>query len=56
MPTITGKLTLILPARNEEGNLERVVGRSIAVLNENIPDWEMVIVDDGSVDAHPTDC
>ncbi len=53
MPTITGKLTLILPAHDEEGNLERVVGRSIAVLNENVPDWEIVIVDDGSVDATP---
>ncbi len=50
---IEGKLTLILPAMNEEGNLERVVGRSIEVLNEQVPDWEIVIVDDGSTDSTP---
>lgn len=50
---IEDKLTLILPAMNEEGNLERVVGRSIEVLNEQVPDWEIVIVDDGSTDSTP---
>ncbi len=48
---IGGKLTLILPAMNEVGNLERVVGRSIEVLNEQVPDWEIVIVNDGSTDG-----
>lgn len=51
--TIEGKLSLILPAHNEEGNLEQVVGHCIEVLNETIPDWEIVIVDDGSQDATP---
>jgi hypothetical protein len=50
---IKGKLTLILPARNEEGNLERVVARSIEVLNERVPDWELVIVVNGSTDRTP---
>ncbi len=53
MTTVEGKLSLILPAHNEEGNLARVVGHSIEVLSENVPDWEIVIVDDGSVDGTP---
>ena len=50
---VEGKLSLILPARDEGGNLERVVGRSIEVLNDTVPDWEIVIVDDGSTDRTP---
>ncbi len=50
---VAGKLSLVLPARNEEGNLERVVGRSIEVLNEHVPDWEIVIVVNGSTDRTP---
>lgn len=53
MVMIEGKLSLILPAHNEAGNLERVVGSCIGVLNESIPDWEMIVVDDGSTDATP---
>lgn len=53
MSSIEGKLSLILPAHNEEGNLARVAGSSIEILSETVPDWEIVIVDDGSVDATP---
>ncbi|WP_241215200.1 glycosyltransferase family 2 protein [Thermobaculum terrenum] len=47
---INGKLSLILPARNEEANLPRVLGRCIEVLNETLPDWEIIVVNDGSQD------
>ncbi|MDQ3856034.1 MAG: glycosyltransferase family 2 protein [Chloroflexota bacterium] len=49
-PIIEGKLSLILPALNEAPNLERVVGHSIEVLNEQMPDWEIIVVNDGSTD------
>ena len=51
MMNIDGKLSLILPAYNEEGNLGQVVHHSIAVLETYLSDWEIIIVDDGSADA-----
>ena len=50
---VEGRLSLILPAHDEEANLEAAVGRSIEVLNENVPDWEIIVVDDGSRDSTP---
>lgn len=43
-------LTAFFPCYNEQSNLERVVKKAIDFLNTTIPDFEIIIVDDGSVD------
>jgi glycosyltransferase involved in cell wall biosynthesis len=48
---IDGKLSLILPAHNEEANLRPVVERALEVLPQQCRDWEIIVVDDGSRDA-----
>jgi glycosyltransferase involved in cell wall biosynthesis len=47
---IEGKLSLILPAHNEEPNLRPVVERAQAVLPVQCQDYEIIIVNDGSHD------
>ncbi len=47
---IPGKLSLILPAHNEEGNIEIVVRDALQVLPEYAPDVEILVVNDGSSD------
>lgn len=44
------KLSVFLPAYNEEANLQRTVKNVIAALQKNVSTWEIVIVDDGSRD------
>jgi glycosyltransferase involved in cell wall biosynthesis len=44
------KLSVFLPAYNEEANLQRTVKNVIENLKKNVTDWEIVIVDDGSKD------
>lgn len=44
------KLSVFLPAYNEEANLERTVKNVIENLKKNVSVWEIVIVDDGSKD------
>ncbi|HOX96131.1 MAG TPA: glycosyltransferase family 2 protein [Candidatus Woesebacteria bacterium] len=44
------KLSVFLPAYNEEANLERTVKNVVENLQKNISTWEVVIVDDGSKD------
>src|SRR5436189_3406861 len=43
-------VTVIVPARNEERNIERCA-RSL--LEQDYPDYEFIVVDDGSTDATP---
>jgi glycosyltransferase involved in cell wall biosynthesis len=43
-------LSLVIPAHNEALNLTKVVASSIAILEGLAPDWEIVLVDDGSTD------
>jgi len=45
--------SLVLPAHNEEANLEPVVREALAVLPTLFRDCEIVVVDDGSRDATP---
>lgn len=43
-------LSLILPAYNEENNLNKVVEQALTVFNEMVDDYEIIIVNDGSND------
>jgi glycosyltransferase involved in cell wall biosynthesis len=44
------KLSVFLPAYNEEANLKRTVKNVVENLRKNVREWEIVIVDDGSKD------
>ncbi|MHC4295567.1 MAG: glycosyltransferase family 2 protein [Planctomycetota bacterium] len=46
-------LSVFFPCYNEAGNIERVVGRAVEVLDQFIREWEIIIVDDGSADETP---
>ena len=45
------KLSLVMPARNEEGCIIQTLERFTDVLSANVGDFEIVVVDDGSTDA-----
>ena len=45
------KLSVVIPARDEEGALPELFSRLARVLGELTPEWEVVIVDDGSGDG-----
>ena len=45
------KLSLVMPARNEEGCIIRTLERFTATLAPHVTDFEIVVVDDGSTDA-----
>ncbi len=50
---LAGKLprvSVIVPARNEERNIRRCVS---SLLGQSYPDFEVIVVDDGSTDATP---
>ncbi len=44
-------ITVVVPARNEEGNLKATVQTVIEALTDVTRDWEIVLVDDGSTDG-----
>ena len=44
------ELAVVLPAFNEEPNIERVVRRCVAYLEQHVPDYELLVVNDGSRD------
>jgi dolichol-phosphate mannosyltransferase len=46
-------LSVVLPARNEAGNLPSVVGETLAALDRARVDGEVVVIDDGSTDDTP---
>ena len=45
------KLSLVMPARNEEGCIAATLDRFADVLTANGIQFEIVVVDDGSTDA-----
>lgn len=47
---VVRELSVVLPAFNEEANIERVVRECTAYLTDRIPDHELMVVDDGSRD------
>ncbi|MGH9323086.1 MAG: glycosyltransferase family 2 protein [Vicinamibacteria bacterium] len=53
MSPTTPALSVILPACNEEGNIERALRSSADAVSPLVPDFELVVVDDGSRDRTP---
>lgn len=49
----TPALSVVLPAYNEDGNIERAVRTSVEAVAPLVPDYEIVVVDDGSRDETP---
>jgi len=49
-------ITVVLPAFNEEDALPRTVDGFAAALPSLVPEWEIVVADDGSVDGTPDVC
>ena len=47
---IPGKLSLVLPAHNEEDNIRFVVADALATLPDYAPEFEIIVVNDGSRD------
>lgn len=43
-------ITIVLPAYNEEKNIEKAVQASVDVLKELVSEYEVIVVDDGSKD------
>ena len=54
MTPTTKTLSVILPAYNEEGNIERAVRSSAEAVAPMVEDFEIVAVDDGSRDRTPS--
>ncbi|MDZ7715541.1 MAG: glycosyltransferase family 2 protein [Balneolaceae bacterium] len=50
LPTDTPKVSICIPARNEEGNIERCVR---SALNQQYPNLEVLVLDDDSTDETP---
>ncbi len=50
---LQGTLSVVLPAHNEEANIEAVVTSCLETLPNLVQDYEVVVVDDGSHDATP---
>lgn len=46
-------LSIVIPAFNEEDNIEVVIRESVEVLSNLTPTWDIVVVDDVSTDATP---
>jgi glycosyltransferase involved in cell wall biosynthesis len=47
---IVNELSVVLPAFNEEANIEEVVRKCAAYLETRVPDYELLVVNDGSRD------
>ncbi len=47
---VVSELSVVLPAFNEEANVEKVVRNCTAYLDERVPDYELLVVNDGSRD------
>lgn len=51
---IPGKLSLVLPAHNEQENIEIVVRAALETLPKYAPEFEILVVNDGSSDETPS--
>ena len=52
--TTTPTVSVVLPAFNEQGNIERAVRSSAESVAPLVEDYELVVVDDGSTDETPS--
>jgi polyisoprenyl-phosphate glycosyltransferase len=52
-PRVLQRLSVVLPAYNEAANLPQVLEGLCAALPQWAPQWELIVVDDGSRDATP---
>src|SRR2546428_2945284 len=50
-PASSVEISAVMPAFNEEGNLEQSVGRMAAALADQAQAFEVIVVDDGSQDG-----
>jgi len=50
MPLTTRGISVVLPAHNEEDVLAETLEKCVAALSEIAPDYEIIVVDDGSSD------
>ena len=50
MPLTTLSLSVLMPAYNEEANIEEAIRRCLRILPELVPRYEIIIIDDGSTD------
>ena len=48
---IADGLSVVLPAHNEEPNIEAMVEQALSTLASLVPEHEVIIVDDGSLDG-----
>src|SRR5437773_12219710 len=48
--SMSDSLSIIIPAYNEAGRLEKSLRTTLAYLNEEAPGAELIVVDDGSTD------
>ena len=44
------KISAVMPAFNEQENIKSAVGRIDSFLKDNFKDYEIIVVNDGSVD------
>lgn len=51
MKNLTGKVSIIMPAYNEEGHIAKNIEEVARTFNEFGCAWEIIVVDDGSVDS-----
>lgn len=49
-PGRPASISAVLPAHDEEGNIERVVGDLVSALSSVVQEFEVIVVDDGSTD------
>lgn len=45
------EISIVLPAKNEEAAIGRTVAAVKSVMSQQLYDWEVIVVDDGSTDA-----
>ena len=46
-------VSAVLPAYNEAANLSQLIAHTLEALDDTVPEYEIIIVDDGSRDATP---
>ena len=44
-------ISMVIPALNEEGNLERTIQDMLAILDHRFSSYELIVINDGSADG-----